>query len=72
MKKITIAAARREYAKGTTLYLLPNKVAFQNPWITPTALSNATGMTFEQVSQHYRYYNCVGSLGTTIAYYVVD
>ena len=57
MKKITVARARRLFVTGHTLYLLPSKVALENPWVAPMAVSNRYfDRDFDAVVNEYHYY----------------
>ena len=42
MKKINITTARKLFNKGEKIYVLPNKVALGNPWISPSLIEKLT------------------------------
>ena len=67
--KITSNTAKKMFANGETIYLLPSKVRLGNAWILPFAISDAEGRTFDQYVNEYKYYNCNKETGTAVAFY---
>ena len=67
--KITAPTAKKMFANGETVYLLPNKVRLGNAWIPPFAINDADGITFDKHINAYKYYNCNKETGNGIAYY---
>lgn len=69
MKKINITTARKLFNKGKKIYLLPNKVALGNPWVSPSSIEKIDDETFDFiVNAYYAYMPCV--LGTRCAFYI--
>ena len=67
--KITTPTAKKIFAEGETVYLLPNKVRLGNAWILPFGINDAEGRTFEQYINEYKYYNCNRETGNAVAFY---
>ena len=49
MKKINITTARKLFNKGEKIYVLPNKVALGNPWISPSLIGKINDETFDYI-----------------------
>ena len=49
MKKINITTARKLFNKGEKIYVLPNKVALGNPWISPSSIEKIDDETFDYI-----------------------
>ena len=49
MKKINIATARKLFNKGEKIYVLPNKVALGNPWVSPSSIEKINDETFDYI-----------------------
>lgn len=69
-KKINIRGARTRFAKGETVYVLPNRMWVYNRWQAPAAIP--ADENFDNFCNHYRYYNCNSELGNSLAYYVEE
>lgn len=69
--KINVTTATKLFNNGETIYLLPNKVRLDNPWIKPFPINISTsqGKSLETILASYSYYNCNNETGKTIAYY---
>lgn len=70
--RINKTAARREYEKGRTLYVLPSRTRFDNAWIRPFQMEIARldNADFDKVINEYEFYNCMRELGKRAAFYV--
>ena len=53
MKKINITTARKLFNKGEKIYVLPNKVALGNPWISPSSIEKINDETFDYIINAY-------------------
>ena len=73
MKKTNITKARRLFNEGVTIYLMPSKVAFANPWISPIRINNVENEnTFDSIVNAYRYYNLGNGYLGGVAYWYDD
>lgn len=54
--RISKAAARKEFEKGSEVYLLPCKVRLDNMWIKPHLMTKE--VKFDSFMATYSYYNC--------------
>ena len=67
-RRISKAAARKEYEKGNDVFLLACKLSPSSPWYYPVRVNNY-GRTFEAVCNEFSYYNCNNELGSYPAFY---
>lgn len=68
-KKLTgIAAARKLYKNGKTVYTLPCLVYQENIYNPPCKISG----DFEKFVNSYKYYNCTGFTGNYLHFYTTD
>lgn len=72
MIRINKAQARKQYNAGSTIYVLPCKVRFDNVWIHPFKMSRQLLQDddFDTVINCYEYYNCMNETGRRSAFYV--
>ena len=70
--KINKRTAKKLFEVGETIYMLPNKVRKNNPWILPHAINRLCygGDSFESIVNAYRYYSCNMELGNTVKFYL--
>lgn len=71
MKKIDIITARKLFNKGEKIYVLPDKVALDNPWVSPSSIEKINDETFDYIINAYCAY-MQRELGTCCAFYVND
>lgn len=74
MIKITKTQARKRFEKGEQIFVLPNKIRFDNIWMQPFHFTKAQiePDDFDTVINCYEYYNCNSETGKRCAYYVKE
>lgn len=71
-KRVTARVAQKMFNMGRPVLLLPVRVSFSNPWITPLKVTQNTSEVFSVVTEAYAASNCNTELGRYCKYYVVS
>ena len=74
MKRISMTRARKLYAHGEHIYLMPSKAVPGSIWILPVRISHDDydPRDFDAEVNAYRYYNCTAETGKRVHFYIVE
>ena len=68
--KVDKRTASKEYDNGTTIHLLPSRIAPGNLWVEPLSVNKQCGKSFDALINEYSYYNCNKETGLRVNYYI--
>lgn len=64
--------ARIKYNEGKTIYLIPDKMRWDNVWQQPCSIDNKSEVDFDTRVNEFSYYNCDAERGRGVKYFVED
>lgn len=70
-RRVPKSVARVVFDNGDNVYLLPNKVRFDNAWIKPYRFDYTNELSFDSAVNAYIYYNCNRETGLSCAYFIM-
>lgn len=72
MTKISKNVARKLFAQGHRIYLMPSKARLGSIWILPMPITGDASRNFDQEVNAYHYYNCTKETGLRVHFYIED
>ena len=72
MIRISKTKARKLFARGRRIYLLPSKARIGSIWILPMMINGDVCRNFDAEVNAYHYYNCTKETGLRVHFYVED
>lgn len=73
VQQINVTRARKLFEQGETIYLMPNKMRFDNSWQSPYGVNKgdvSSWYNFSMICDTYRTYNCGCGRGAYIHFFV--
>ena len=73
MKKVNITSARKNFIEGQPILFVPNKCSVKSKYGQVFhKLTDKAGDEFDKLCEAFKYYNCKGLRGTSIAFYLTE
>lgn len=70
--RVNKTKARIKYNEGKTIYLIQDKMLFDNVWQSPCPVDNKGEQKFDTIVNEFRYYNCDSERGYGVKYFITD
>lgn len=70
MRRISAQTAKKEFKKGTKIFILPSRIILGNKFITPFELRSEQDWDLQ--INAYKYYNCNNETGLGLSYYIIE
>ena len=70
--RVSKVTARKVYNSGKRVFLIQDRMRFDNAWQSPFPIFNASGRDFDMWVNEFVYYNCNNEQGRTVKYFVAE